>query len=639
MRRNLLILCSLVAGTLGAPATTGAHVLHQKRGDEHRYHDWVRRDTLDPDTKIPVSIALTQRNVERGMDLVMEVSDPESPSYGKYYSRDQIHDLFSPTDESVSKVTQWLVDSGVPGSTIVVPRSKTWVRFDTTVGQLESLVKARYHIYDHISARDEHVGTEEYHLPEDIAAHVDFVVPGVAFARLRRSGLEKRKTEHAGVGGRPFRPMPATIQGSPGALPDCSRAITPDCIKKMYQIPDGKLANPSNRLGIFEVDGEAFVQSDMDTFTKYFAPHVPAGTVPLVYNIDNSTGISTDPYHAGGECMLDFEMAVPIVHPQGTVLFASPDSGSNKAGIFNPFLDAIDGSYCNFSSHGYTSDTPEIDGTFPTHECGTVPPTNVISISYGLTEPSYPTRYLERQCDEWMKLALSGITIVVASGDDGVASRTGFCLGEHQDIFVSDAVCDCPYITAVGSTVLPQGAKAGDQERATDSFSSGGGFSNIYKTAPYQKAAVQNYLTKHNPGYPSYNTSRGQIPKTGGIYNAQGRAYPDLACNGDNVVVVSKGTQGLSGGTSEAAPLVAAMFTRINEERIAAGKPVIGFVNPVLYKHPEMFNDILIGKQDKGGPLRYGCGNDGFSCAEGWDPVTGMGTPIYPKMLEVFMSV
>ncbi|KAL3963207.1 hypothetical protein ACCO45_000211 [Purpureocillium lilacinum] len=627
MKHSLILLSGLFAGALGAPASTGAHVLHQKRDEEHRYHDWVKRDSLHPDTKVPVSIALTQRNVERGMDLVMEVSDPDSPSYGKYYTRDQIRDLFAPTDESVSTVKRWLVESGIPESAILVPRSKTWVRFDTTVAHLETLVKARYHVYDHIAARDEHIGTEEYHLPEDVAPHVDFVVPGVAFTRLGRSGLEKRKSDGSGAGGRPLRPLDATIQLNPGTIGDCSRAVTPDCIKKMYQIPDGKLAHPSNRLGIFQTDGNYYVQSSMDIFTKAFAPHVPAGTMPKVYNIDNATGTSEDPWVAGSEAMLDFEMAVPIVYPQGTVLFAAPSSGAGQAGVFNPFLDAIDGSYCNFTSHGITGDTPEIDGTYPTHECGTVPPTNVISISYGLTEPSYPNRYLMRQCDEWMKLSLAGITIVVATGDDGVARRNGPCLGEHQDIFVPDAVCSCPYITGVGSTYLPLGKKVGDDEHATDSFSSGGGFSNIHKTAPYQKDAVQNYLTKHNPGYP------------GGVYNAQGRGYPDLSANGDMVVVVIGERQWISGGTSEAAPIVAAMFNLINEERLAAGKPVIGFVNPVLYKHPEMFNDITVGKQDKGGVLRHGCGNDGFSCAEGWDPVTGLGTPKYPKMLEVFMSI
>ena len=116
----------------------------------------------------------------------------------------------------MSTVKRWLVESGIPESAILVPRSKTWVRFDTTVAHLETLVKARYHVYDHIAARDEHIGTEEYHLPEDVAPHVDFVVHGVAFTRLGRSGLEKRKSDGSGAGGRPLRPLDATIQLNPG---------------------------------------------------------------------------------------------------------------------------------------------------------------------------------------------------------------------------------------------------------------------------------------------------------------------------------------------------------------------------------------------------------------------------------------
>ena len=116
-----------------------------------------------------------------------------------------------------------------------------------------------------------------------------------------------------------------------------------------------------------------------------------------------------------------------------------------------------------------------------------------------------------------------------------------------------------------------------------------------------------------------------------------------MAAVGDNGVFFVNGEQTLSGGTSMAAPVVASIFNRINEERINAGKSVIGFVNPTLYQHPEMFNDITIGNQDKGGPNGDGepsaCGNKGFSAVDGWDPVTGLGTPRYHAMLRVFMRL
>jgi hypothetical protein len=33
------------------------------------------------------------------------------------------------------------------------------------------------------------------------------------------------------------------------------------------------------------------------------------------------------------------------------------------------------------------------------------------------------------------------------------------------------------------------------------------------------------------------------------------------------------------------------------------------------------------------------CGSQGFQTSKGWDPVTGLGTPNYPRMLEYFLSL
>ena len=80
----------------------------------------------------------------------------------------------------------------MPEASIKVPRSRGWVNFDSSVGQLEALLKTRYHVYHHVEARGEHVGADEYHLPEDVAPHVDFVMPGVVFAPRRGGGVAAR---------------------------------------------------------------------------------------------------------------------------------------------------------------------------------------------------------------------------------------------------------------------------------------------------------------------------------------------------------------------------------------------------------------------------------------------------------------
>lgn len=55
------------------------------------------------------------------------------------------------------------------------------------------------------------------------------------------------------------------------------------------------------------------------------------------------------------------------------------------------------------------------------------------------------------------------------------------------------------------------------------------------------------------------------------------------------------GVPELIGGTSAAAPTFAAILNRINEERLAAGKTTVGFVNPTLYANPQVLHDITVG--------------------------------------------
>lgn len=150
------------------------------------------------------------------------------------------------------------------------------------------------------------------------------------------------------------------------------------------------------------------------------------------------------------------------------------------------------------------------------------------------------------------------------------------------------------------------------------------------------------YFISHDPGFKNYTTADGVLPTSGGIYNGAGRGYPDISAVGDAGLVIVAGKIGTSGGTSMSAPIVAGMFNLINEQRLQAGKPPVGFVNPTLYAHQEMFNDIVHGDMasNYSGRGQQGlCKGRGFSAVRGWDPVTGMGTPKFEKMSEIFLSL
>jgi len=77
------------------------------------------------------------------------------------------------------------------------------------------------------------------------------------------------------------------------------------------------------------------------------------------------------------------------------------------------------------------------------------------------------------------------------------------------------------------------------------------------------------------------------------------------------------------------------MITLINGMRIQAGKRPIGFLNQIIYalaeSDPSAFNDITSGINNccadpNGAPPPQVCCQYGFTCAQGWDPVTGVGS-------------
>ena len=100
---------------------------------------------------------------------------------------------------------------------------------------------------------------------------------------------------------------------------------------------------------------------------------------------------------------------------------------------FNTWLDALDGSYCTFSAFNETGNDPYLDQVYPDPlvggwkgplMCGVYQPTNVMSLSYGGQEQDVPLSYQRRQCLEFMKLGLQGVSFLFASGDSGVGSRS-----------------------------------------------------------------------------------------------------------------------------------------------------------------------------------------------------------------------
>jgi tripeptidyl-peptidase-1 len=127
--------------------------------------------------------------------------------------------------------------------------------------------------------------------------------------------------------------------GSAHSLENCDTAITPACIKALYQIPDPTSATPNNSLGLYEV-GDTYAQEDLDLFFAKFAPSIPKGTHPIPAFIDGATA-PVPISQSGVESDIDMTMALSLIYPQTLTLYQS--DVSKYPGTFNTFLDALDG--------------------------------------------------------------------------------------------------------------------------------------------------------------------------------------------------------------------------------------------------------------------------------------------------------
>jgi tripeptidyl-peptidase I len=514
----------------------------------------------------------------------MDVSDPSSENYGQHWTTEKITETFAAEETTVTSVTTWLTSSGISEDRITVSNSKSWIRMDLTIAEAESLLKTEYKMYEHTESAKRSLAVDEYSVPASISKHINFITPTVqhlAATRHFQPAKPARKSEVAEV-----QKLDSSVAWD---LSNCGHNITRACIQALYNMPNGTHSKSS--LAVVELNDQVFNPTDLSDYmnTSVTGKKVPDTSIYVMSDTIFNKTLETSESKTG-EGNLDVMLTYGLVYPQPIIYY--------QIGDFDLWFDAVDNADCS-KSNGF--------------KCGGTPLAQVISTSWGWAEDVGDASNI-RLCNEFMKLGLLGTTILFSSGDSGVGGKNG--------TFQTSAPAACPYVTAVGSTEIPSGGSVKDAEHATTAFASGGGFSNQWALPKYQEKAMEYYYKNYAPEYTSkqYNNTQ------------KVRGYPDIAANGNNIVIYEQGSLTREDGTSASAPIVASLFSLINEERIAAGKGPVGFVNPVLYANPGAMNDIVTGSNP-------GAGTEGFECMEGWDPVTGLGTPDYGKLLKVFMAL
>ncbi|KAA1471817.1 family S53 protease [Dentipellis sp. KUC8613] len=355
----------------------------------------------------------------------------------------------------------------------------------------------------------------------------------------------------------------------------CNLTVTPACIQDTYGLPAMLATQPGNRIGVAGFDNEYVDEADLKLFLQMYRPDLNASTTFEFQSVNGGQNPQNQSL-AGSEAVLDIQWTVGLALGVPVTFYSVGET--NGVGGIEDWID--------LATTLLSEDTPP----------------QVFTTSYSWNEPNVTESVSRSLCNMYAQLGARGTTVIFSSGDGGVDG--GSIGGAPCDGFVPTFPSNCPFVTSVGATVFSPPEEAAPY--------SSGGFSNIFSRPPYQDAAVSNFLTQLGDTYK-------------GEYNASGRGFPDISAQGADMVSVYRGRVTGLGGTSYSAPIIASTIALLNNELLAAGKGTLGFLNPLLYANPDAFRDIERGNNP-------GCGTNGFTAVEGWDPVSGVGTPLYPAL-------
>ncbi|KAE8454669.1 hypothetical protein EG329_000292 [Mollisiaceae sp. DMI_Dod_QoI] len=546
---------------------------------------WTKDESarLDKDSSLmKLRIHLVHQDMDKFHELAMNIATPGHDLYGKHLSQEVIDAMIAPKDESTELVMQWLRSEGLIGHASISPRSDS-VILEASIAQVEKLLHAKYEAFSNKETGDASIRTLEYSLPAALKGHVDMVQPTTFF------GLRAMRSMVSGL--REFDESTLNSE-TVDAVTGCSgTTITPQCLSNLYSFASA--TNYTN--GLFSIAGfleQWPIKSDLSTFMNRYATEGNAAQSFTCTLVNNGTCPQTAS-GAGVEANLDVQYARSITQSIPNVYYS--------VGGRPPWLGTGDNTnepYLEFLNYMLALPAASLP--------------NTLSISYGDDEVTVPLDYATNVCNLFAQLGARGVSILVASGDSGVGGTCRTSNGTKA--FDTSFPAGCPWVTTVGGTTgnSPEAAWTG----------SGGGFSEVFGQPSYQSTVVNKWLTT--------DTTHTAVSP---YFNKSGRAYPDVAAQSTDFVIVVSGSASLVDGTSCATPTFASVIQLLNSDRLASGKAPLGFLNPWLYSNGTAgLTDIKTGKNT-------GCSGTisgaGFSAVSGWDPATGLGTPNFAALLAI----
>ena len=194
MRSVLPFVVTLLGVAFAVPSPHSDNVVHEIRVSEPTTANWIKAGRLDSNKILPMRIGLAQQNLHRLEEMLMSVSHPESPKFAQHFTPMEIVDIFAPSEETISAVTNWLVDSGFSRDRHRLSLNKAWIHMNASTSEVENLLNTEYHVYTHPSG-DTQIGEACPHVhPKQMILFMVFRVPQLFSAKTSPTAHRSNQT-------------------------------------------------------------------------------------------------------------------------------------------------------------------------------------------------------------------------------------------------------------------------------------------------------------------------------------------------------------------------------------------------------------------------------------------------------------
>ncbi|KAH9035161.1 subtilisin-like protein [Lactarius deliciosus] len=586
----LSVLSLLAPGPLSSLATPFA-----SHWDDHRPkhtwnsvpENWKNLGHPPADTTIDLHIALKAQNENALIDALIEVSSPGHPRQGAHLSREEVAELVAPPSEVLELANAWLDHYGVHPSSVSTKHGGSWLTLTgVPISRANELLRASYQLYQHIGTNDTVLRTLSYGLPAALVEHVQNVAPTTHFGfprthrqdpLMRRDGATSEQTKVPG--------------GDPGTVfSRRNQDVTPSFLRWLYKtsryVP---LATDRNMLGVAGYLGDSPSPDDLRQFMNQYRSDATSAT----YSVVKIKGGGYDPSNPTTEANLNMQYTSATAYPTPHIFYSTGNFDTQGDG-FMYWLDYVLGMWRVPQTHMYA--VCSRGSAFAASASSLRAATTVLvgGTAYFKTAPATRGSSSSPPSPPLVRIVFNST----------FEQQTSVC----RALTTLSTVLAGPWVTSVGGTT-------GYNPEVAASLS-GGGFSAYFPRPPYQNNAVPTFLLNLGDQY-------------SGFYNPGGRGIPDIALQAIDFRIIFKNQPWKLSGTSCSAPTAAGIISLLNDYRISIGRAPLGFLNVWLY------GICLGGLNDITSGSNPGCNTDGFSAIPGWDPVTGLGSLDFERLVAI----